>query len=116
MELNYQQMLVIVLIKSLCAEIGPLSIGAKKRGCLKRAALFCIEERYLSNFSSLNCRGIIAAKMTWKGMNPIVFFIDKIYQKGVKPSDEELEEINPFIQKDKLLKKWNVKILNKIDW
>jgi Rhodopirellula transposase DDE domain len=57
----------------------------------------------------------IAAKMTWKGMNPIVSFIDKIYQTGIKISDEEFEEISPFIQKNPDLKKWDVKILNKID-
>jgi Rhodopirellula transposase DDE domain len=57
----------------------------------------------------------IAAKMTWKGMNLIVSFIDKIYKTGIKISDEEFEEINPFIQKNPDLKKWDVKILNKID-
>jgi hypothetical protein len=53
--------------------------------------------------------------MTWKEMNPIVFFIDKIYQKAVNPSEVELEEISPFIQKDNILKKWSVRILNKVD-
>ncbi len=56
----------------------------------------------------------IAAKMTWKGMNPIVSFIDKIYQKKIKPSEQELEEISPFIQKNPNLKKWDVKILNEL--
>ena len=57
----------------------------------------------------------IAAKMIWKGMNPIVSFIDKIYQTGIKVSDEEFEEISPFIQKNPKLKKWDVKILNKLN-
>jgi hypothetical protein len=57
----------------------------------------------------------IAAKMAWKGMNPIVSFIDKEYQTGIKPSDEELDEISPFIQRNPNLKKWDVRILNKID-
>jgi Rhodopirellula transposase DDE domain len=57
----------------------------------------------------------IAAKMTWKGMNPIVSFIDKEYQTGIKPSDEELDEISPFIQKNPNLRKWDVRILNQIN-
>jgi hypothetical protein len=57
----------------------------------------------------------IAAKMIWKGMNPIVSFIDKIYQTGIKVTDEEFEEISPFIQKNPNLNKWDVKILNELN-
>ena len=57
----------------------------------------------------------IAAKMTWKGMNPIVSFIDTIYKTGIKLSDEEFDEISPFIQKNPNLYKWDVNILNQIN-
>lgn len=53
----------------------------------------------------------IAAKMTWKGMNPIVRFIDKDYQTGLKPSKDEIDQITPLIQRNPKLKKWDVKIL-----
>ncbi len=53
----------------------------------------------------------IAAQMTWKGMNPIVSFIDKIYTTGLKLSEQELIEIEPYIQKNHDLQKWDVKII-----
>lgn len=56
----------------------------------------------------------IAKQMTWKGMNPIVSFINTIYQTGAIVTDEEFEEISPFIQKNPNLKKWDVTILNKL--
>jgi Rhodopirellula transposase DDE domain len=56
----------------------------------------------------------IAAKMTWKGMNPIVSFIDKIYQTGITLSEQEFEEISPFIQRNPAIEKWDIDILNQI--
>jgi Rhodopirellula transposase DDE domain len=54
----------------------------------------------------------IATQMTWKGMNPIVKLIDKIYLKGITLTDEALHQLSPFIQKSILLPKWDVRILN----
>jgi Rhodopirellula transposase DDE domain len=58
----------------------------------------------------------IARRMTWKGMNPIATFIDNIYQKGVKISDNDFKELSPFIERDIELVKWNVKIHNTTSW
>jgi hypothetical protein len=52
--------------------------------------------------------------MTWKGMNPIVSFIDKIYQTGITLSEQEFEEISPFIQRNPAIEKWDIDILNQI--
>jgi hypothetical protein len=54
----------------------------------------------------------IAAQITWKAMNPIVFFIDKIYQKGISLSDQEFQKLTPFIIQNEKLKKWDVIINN----
>ena len=52
----------------------------------------------------------IAKNVTWKGMNPIVSFIDKIYQKGVTVTKKEMEEIEKLIQRNPNLKKWDFSI------
>ena len=49
----------------------------------------------------------IAKKVIWKGMNPLVFFINKEYEKGVKVSKEKLQEIETYIQRNPTLKKWD---------
>lgn len=49
----------------------------------------------------------IAKKTTWKGMNPIVSFIDKNYEKGVKVSKQEFEKIEKCITRNPNLKKWD---------
>jgi len=49
----------------------------------------------------------IAKKVTWKGMNPIVSFIDKKYEKGIKVSKQELEKIEKGIRRNPNLKKWD---------
>lgn len=52
----------------------------------------------------------IAKKVTWKGMNPIVNFIDRVYEKGVKVSPEVFKELEKFIIRNPDLKKWDVLI------
>ena len=52
----------------------------------------------------------IAKKVTWKGFNPIVSFIDKVYQKGVQVTQKELEEVEKFIQRNSHLPKWDFTI------
>lgn len=49
----------------------------------------------------------IAKKVVWKGMNPLVFFIDKEYEKGVKVSNKKLQEIESYIQRNPILRKWD---------
>jgi hypothetical protein len=49
--------------------------------------------------------------MTWKGIAPLVHFVDKVYEKGVVVSSEELEAFRPFWQPSELLPKWDVTIV-----
>ena len=51
----------------------------------------------------------IAGQMTWKGVQPIVRLIDKVYQKGLPvPSKRELKELHRFIRRHDTLKKWDI--------
>ena len=52
----------------------------------------------------------IAEKVVWKGMNPIVHFLDRTYKKGVKVNAEEFKELQKFIKRNPLLPKWDVLI------
>lgn len=54
----------------------------------------------------------IAEQMTWKGFNPIVSFIDKIYPLGATLSSDDFNELKPFIRRNPNLAKWDVRILN----
>ncbi len=49
----------------------------------------------------------VAKKMAWKGMNPIVHFIDQVYQKGVCVTDDELAEVERKITRNPILRKWD---------
>lgn len=52
----------------------------------------------------------IAKKVVWKGMNPIVHFIDKTYQKGVTVDSEDFKELQKYITRNPNLSKWDVLI------
>jgi len=52
----------------------------------------------------------IAKNVLWKGMNPIVHFLDKTYEKGVKVEAEDFKEIQKFILRNPDLPKWDVLI------
>lgn len=52
----------------------------------------------------------IAKKVVWKGMNPIVHFLDKTYQKGLTVDSEDFKELQKFITRNPLLPKWDVLI------
>ena len=52
----------------------------------------------------------IAQQVAWKGMNPLVYFIDKEYPKGIKVSDQELQEIEQYIERNPKLQKWDFAI------
>lgn len=49
----------------------------------------------------------IAKKVTWKAMNPIVSFIDKTYEKGIKVTEKEMQEVEKYIQRNQDLYKWD---------
>lgn len=53
----------------------------------------------------------IAQKMTYNGINPIVQFIDKVYQKGVKVAYKEFKELENFVIRNPDLPLWDVLIL-----
>ena len=52
----------------------------------------------------------IAKKVVWKGMNPIVHFLDKTYQKGITVNPEVFKELQKFITRNPILPKWDVRI------
>ena len=52
----------------------------------------------------------IAKKVVWKGVNPIVHFVDKVYQKGTKVASEDFKELEKFISRNPNLLKWDVRI------
>lgn len=56
----------------------------------------------------------IAGQMTWKLRHPTVALMDKVYPKKVTLSDDALEKLNPFVKRNPLLKKWDVRILNQL--
>ena len=49
----------------------------------------------------------IVKNVAWKGMNPIVSFISKTYEKGVKVTEKELKIIEKSIQRNPVLRKWD---------
>jgi Rhodopirellula transposase DDE domain len=52
-----------------------------------------------------------ATNMTWKGIAPIVHFVDATYQKGIKVLLPELEaSYLPFWQRSETLPKWDITI------
>jgi Rhodopirellula transposase DDE domain len=44
----------------------------------------------------------------WKNVNLKAIFMDKEYQKGIKLSDKEMKEREPFLDRNKALEKWDV--------
>ena len=48
--------------------------------------------------------------MTWKCIHPVVHFIEDVYQKGVRLSKEQMEEVKPYIARHSSLTKWDVTI------
>ena len=51
-----------------------------------------------------------AATMTWKGIEPAVSLINKIYEKGVKLTKKEMLKYEDRIKRSKKLPKWDVTI------
>jgi hypothetical protein len=51
-----------------------------------------------------------AKKMTWKGLLPIVHWVEATYEKGVTLSPAELETFLPFWQRSSTLPKWDITV------
>ncbi len=52
----------------------------------------------------------MAKKVVWKGLNPIVHFIDKVYLKGQTVNSKDFKELQKFIVRNPNLLKWDVRI------
>jgi hypothetical protein len=52
-----------------------------------------------------------ATNMTWKGIAPIVYRVETIYDKGIKVLPTELEQYHPFWQRSETLPKWDITIV-----
>jgi len=50
--------------------------------------------------------------MTWKGINPIVHFFDKCFEKGIKLTKKEMKVYEKKITRSDILPKWDVVIEN----
>ena len=48
--------------------------------------------------------------MTWKGINPIVHFLDRTYAKGITLTKKEMEKYNEKIERFQSLPKWDLVI------
>ncbi len=49
--------------------------------------------------------------MTWKGNQPIVRFLDKVYKKGIRVAKEEMKKYSEKIYKSITIPRWNLAIL-----
>jgi transposase len=52
-----------------------------------------------------------AKTMTWKGIQPIVYLIEEVYQHGVTLTKSEMEPYEARIQRSESLPKWDVSIM-----
>jgi len=48
------------------------------------------------------------SNVTWKSINLTANLVNKVYQKGITLSDEEMEIREQFIQRNQLLPKWDI--------
>lgn len=49
-----------------------------------------------------------AGTMIWKGMQPVIHFLDKVYETGVTLTDEAMEACEERLQRSKTLPEWDV--------
>lgn len=52
-----------------------------------------------------------AAKMTWKGINPIIHLVDQIYEKKIKVSPHDLQLYKDFWLPSKILPRWDITVI-----
>jgi len=50
--------------------------------------------------------------MTWKGIKPIVHYLDKFFEKGIKLTKKEMKKYEKHIKRSSTLPKWDVVIGN----
>ena len=60
--------------------------------------------------SSIEKTLMIAKATTWKKIHPLVDYFKAEYETGVKPTKEEMKEINKYIRRSKTLPKWDIYI------
>ncbi len=48
--------------------------------------------------------------MTWKGIKPVVYLWEKIYEKGIRLTKKEMKPYERKMQRSKSLPKWDVVI------
>jgi len=46
--------------------------------------------------------------MTWKGIHPIVHYLDRVYEKGIRLSKKEMNKYNKVIKRSNTLPKWDL--------
>ena len=51
-----------------------------------------------------------ASTMTWKGINPVVKLVEKLYKKGIRLTKKEMKPYENRIQRSNTLPKWDVLI------
>lgn len=51
-----------------------------------------------------------AESMTWKGIHPLVKLSNKLYQKGISLSKKVMREIEERLERNPMLKKWDILI------
>ena len=49
-----------------------------------------------------------ASSMTWKSVNPVVEFIDKVYCKGVTLTKQAFRKLNQLLRRPAGIEKWSV--------
>ena len=52
----------------------------------------------------------LARSMTWKGKNPVVTFVNGVYEKGVRLCKEAMEKLEQMIERTAGIEKWAVDI------
>ena len=50
----------------------------------------------------------VASSMTWKSVNPVVEFIDKVYCKGVTLTKQAFRKLNQLLRRQAGIEKWSV--------
>lgn len=70
-----------------------------------------LEEHWNGTLLSSICKAIEwAGTMTWKGVHPVVYLLDKVYQKGVKLTKEAMSIYEERIERLENLPNWDVTI------
>ena len=52
-----------------------------------------------------------ARTMTWKGIKPVVYLWEKIYEKGIRLTKKEMKPYEDRIERSEALPKWDVRIM-----